>query len=660
MKTPANNFFFFILLLITIISCDESEEVTINKLQAVAGPDQQVAVNTPVTLDGSASTDGNNKPFTFQWMFKTKPAESNAILQSGTSAIATFTPDQTGRYVLQLIIRQNNFVKTDEVVVNVNDENTEPSPVTIIIDEDVNADRTLSNIIDDPATPDYRVTESIRVRAKLVIEPGVVIEFDADKKLEVFTEGSLTAIGEADKKILFAGKERTKGYWQGILVHSNSLLNRVEYVTVSDAGSNVLPGMPTNIKANVAIAGSGFSGGSLQVINSTFANGSGYGLYVQGLATLPEFSGNIFTHNAGNAMYLPAAQLHTLDDLSHFLSNGYNGVETGGNVQREENVIWKKFLDGSRYLISSDLTILSGVNVLPGSYFELAQGVTIEVKENGFFNASGAAGNKIIFTSKTPAQNQYWTGILYRSTSELNKLDYVDILHAGFEPLPVFTALKANVAITGTGKASITNSTIGNGLGWGIAAEAGSQLNENVITVNSYVGLAAGNVKLPETEQPETTTLVGDWVDEWSFNHQHFSIYTEFYNSDNNVWFEGASDPWAMDPASGFGLKVSDDGSYVWTIAAHGPLTGCVSYNAEHIEGQLTSTETTLTFVEESWRTKFYNSCDPDQNVDMDVQPGGMSLEYEINRTYDVFSGEPSWQLKVFNPDGSSFVYYRK
>ena len=660
MRIPAKNILLFVLLSITILSCDESEEVSINKLQAVAGPDQQVVVNTLVTLDGSASTDGNNKPFTFQWMFKTRPAESNAILQSGTTSTATFTPDRTGRYVLQLVIRQNTFVKTDEVIVNVRDEGTQPLPVTIVINDDINADRTLVNIFDDPATADYRVTGSIRVRAKLVIEPGVVIEFDADKSLEVFTEGSLAAVGEPDKKILFAGKERTKGYWQGILVHSNSLSNRIEYVTVSDAGSNALPGIPTNIKANVALAGSEFSGGSLQVINSTFANGSGYGLYVQGLSTLPEFSGNTFTHNSGNAMYLPAAQLHKLDDVSHFLSNGYNGVETGGIVQRDENVTWKKFLDGSKYFISSDLTILSGVNVSAGSYFELAQGVTIEVKENGFFNATGVAGNKITFTSKTPAQNQYWTGILYRSTSDLNKLDYVDILHAGLEPLPVFSSLKANVAITGTGKASITHSTIGNGLGWGIAAEAGSQINENVITINSYVALADGNVKLPETEEPETTTLVGDWVDEWSFNHQHYSINTGFYDRDDNVWFHGADDPWTMDPASAFGLKVSEDGSYVWTIAAHGPLTGCASYNAEHIEGQLTSTETTLSFVEESWRTKFFNSCAPDQNVDMDVQPGGMSLEYEINRTYDVFSGEPSWQLKIFNPDGSFFVYYRK
>jgi hypothetical protein len=302
--------------------------------------------------------------------------------------------------------------------------------------------------------------------------------------------------------------------------------------------------LPANVKANVAIAGTEFSGGSLQVVNTTFANGSGYGMYVQSLAIVQEFSGNTFTHNTGSAMYLPAAQLHTLDDLTHFLANGHNGVETGGVVQKDENVIWKKFADGSKYLISSDLTILSGVNVLPGSYFELTQGVTIEVKENGFFNAGGAAGNKITFTSKIPTQNQYWTGILYRSTSDFNKLDYVDILHAGFEPLPVYTSLKTNVAITGTGKASITHSTIGNGLGWGIAAEAGSQVNENVITINSYIGLTDGDVKLPQTEEPETTTLVGEWVDEWSFNHQQFSINSKFYDRENNVWFNGADDPW--------------------------------------------------------------------------------------------------------------------
>jgi hypothetical protein len=57
----------------------------------------------------------------------------------------------------------------------------------------------------------------------------------------------------------------------------------------------------------------------------------------------------------------------------------------------------------------------------------------------------------------------------------------------------------------------------------------------------------------------------------------------------------------------------------------------------------------------------FYNSCDPGQNVDIDVEPGNMVLQYQISRMYDVWTGDAnSWELKIFNPDGSFFTYYRK
>jgi len=87
---------------------------------ADAGPDQMVgvALNTLVTLDGSASKDSNSStypetnarayadddPLTYKWTMTIKPAGSNATLSGETTINPTFTPDKFGGYVIELVV----------------------------------------------------------------------------------------------------------------------------------------------------------------------------------------------------------------------------------------------------------------------------------------------------------------------------------------------------------------------------------------------------------------------------------------------------------------------------------------------------------------------------------------------------------------------------
>lgn len=57
-----------------------------------------------VTLNGSASKDGNNDPLTYAWTLTTKPASSAATLAGATTVSPTFTPDVVGDYVVQLVV----------------------------------------------------------------------------------------------------------------------------------------------------------------------------------------------------------------------------------------------------------------------------------------------------------------------------------------------------------------------------------------------------------------------------------------------------------------------------------------------------------------------------------------------------------------------------
>lgn len=71
---------------------------------ADAGPDQNVATGSNVTLDGSGSQDADNDPLTYHWTLASRPAGSSAALSSGTQPDSSFTADMDGTYVIELVV----------------------------------------------------------------------------------------------------------------------------------------------------------------------------------------------------------------------------------------------------------------------------------------------------------------------------------------------------------------------------------------------------------------------------------------------------------------------------------------------------------------------------------------------------------------------------
>ncbi len=117
-----------------------------NKPIANAGSDQQVAVGTPVTLNGSASSDPEGSPLSFSWAFVSVPNGSSASLYGGMSANPTFTPNEAGSYIVQLIVNDGELDSSaDTVTVLVENENQRPIAnagldQTGIVDQLVNLD----------------------------------------------------------------------------------------------------------------------------------------------------------------------------------------------------------------------------------------------------------------------------------------------------------------------------------------------------------------------------------------------------------------------------------------------------------------------------------------------------------------------------------------
>jgi hypothetical protein len=75
---------------------------------ANAGPDQNIATGSLVTLDGSGSSDADSDPLTYSWSLISVPAGSSAVLSDPTAAAPTFTADLDGDYVVQLIVNDGS------------------------------------------------------------------------------------------------------------------------------------------------------------------------------------------------------------------------------------------------------------------------------------------------------------------------------------------------------------------------------------------------------------------------------------------------------------------------------------------------------------------------------------------------------------------------
>lgn len=86
---------------------------------ANAGANQYVQPQTSVTLDGSASSDGNGDPLTYRWSMTSKPEGSSASLSSSTAVYPTFVADKEGDYVVSLVVNDGT-VDSEPVAVTVN------------------------------------------------------------------------------------------------------------------------------------------------------------------------------------------------------------------------------------------------------------------------------------------------------------------------------------------------------------------------------------------------------------------------------------------------------------------------------------------------------------------------------------------------------------
>ena len=96
---------------------------------ADAGPDQAVAINTAVQLDGTNSSDPQGDSLTYQWTLN-PPTGSTATLSDATSEQPTFTTDVAGTYTATLLVNDGDLDSASDTVEIIVAPTTQPPSIT--------------------------------------------------------------------------------------------------------------------------------------------------------------------------------------------------------------------------------------------------------------------------------------------------------------------------------------------------------------------------------------------------------------------------------------------------------------------------------------------------------------------------------------------------
>jgi hypothetical protein len=109
----------------------------------------------------------------------------------------------------------------------------------------VNSDQIAGNHTWKDLGVPYRISNRLVVIAeagKLIIKPGVTIEFESDGQLRIDEGASgspptLIAVGTIEKPILFTGVNKVLGAWKGIYFDSPSPINEIAFATIEYASN---------------------------------------------------------------------------------------------------------------------------------------------------------------------------------------------------------------------------------------------------------------------------------------------------------------------------------------------------------------------------------------------------------------------------------------
>ncbi|EGV42310.2 hypothetical protein BZARG_2558 [Bizionia argentinensis JUB59] len=281
-----------------------------------------------------------------------------------------------------------------------------------------------------PGAPvDYIISCDAKIKGDLLIDAGVIIEFERNAGL-IFTDDANYKIemnGTSAKPIILTGVEKDKGYWRGLLMTSDNPSNIMKHVTVEFAGQ-VRPG------------GWGYKGavigswGAIMTFDScTIQDGQEIGLHWVHYAADLYINNSVFTRN-DVPIVTDASHINSIDETSTYQGNVNDYVRIGGNdVDKDitfHNIDIPFYCDGFKPNNAAKRTF----TFKPGVTLLMVAGS--QIRFNNAFSYQhetimvGTAEDRITIKGKEDVPG-YWKGLVIESDSPLNEIAFLDISDAG-------------------------------------------------------------------------------------------------------------------------------------------------------------------------------------------------------------------------------------
>lgn len=301
-------------------------------------------------------------------------------------------------------------------------------------------------------------------------------------------DAALTAVGAADKPILFTGEKKERGFWEGLIFDGSvNAANKLDYVTVEYAGST------KSDSTNAAVKATGDSHGvTLSVTNTTIHESQGYGLYLTGSAQTPAFANNTFTKNTLGPVSVGADAAHQLEVTSKYIGNDVDRIRVrDGFVSK--TVTWADL--GVPYEVESNIHVTLVWTLDPGVTLIMAKDKWINIDgDDSGFHAVGTAAKPITITGLEKTAG-YWHSIAFGNTlNGANSIEYATIEYGGSTTGAGEKGM-INLASDSHGvSVNVKSCTIKDSAQYGIYLGYYAQSNADIESGNTFSNNALGNV----------------------------------------------------------------------------------------------------------------------------------------------------------------------
>lgn len=270
----------------------------------------------------------------------------------------------------------------------------------------------------------YRVTEQLEARDGLVtIAPGTRFEFEADTGLLVEADGILAADGTATAPIEMVGTTETSGFWKGVAITSQQPDNRLRFVKIAHAGSDVWdPCCPVE---TAPAALNAFEDAIVQVEDSSFRASGDFGVaFAQGVE-VSSFARNTFEDAVGHSVRIFSTNVGALDAASTYGEGAVRVV--GVDVASEQS--WAAI--DATYEVFGAFDVLEGGGVIiePGATVAFAEDSGVHAAK-GVLRVVGTEAARITLRGTTETA-RWWRGLAWGSRKPDNAIAFADVAHGG-------------------------------------------------------------------------------------------------------------------------------------------------------------------------------------------------------------------------------------